>query len=64
MRLGLFTRRGKFPKGLPKWTLVLDALRSEFPYSPIQSAKRSKFGEQVPILWTLILATRHEITLV
>ncbi len=27
----VFTRRGKFPKGLPKWTLMLDSLRSEFP---------------------------------
>ena len=22
----MFTRRGKFPKGLPKWTLMLDSL--------------------------------------
>jgi hypothetical protein len=27
----VFTRRGKFPKGLPKWTLMLDAVRAEFP---------------------------------
>jgi hypothetical protein len=27
----VFTRRGKFPKGLPKWTLMIDALRAEFP---------------------------------
>ena len=27
----VFTRRGKVPKGLPKWTLMLDALRAEFP---------------------------------
>jgi hypothetical protein len=26
----VFTRRGKFPKGLPKWTLMLDTLRPEF----------------------------------
>ena len=26
----VFTRRGEFPKGLPKWTLMLDALRAEF----------------------------------
>jgi len=26
----VFTRRGKFPKGLPKWTLMLDGLRSDF----------------------------------
>jgi hypothetical protein len=27
----VFTRRGRFPKGLPKWTLMLDGLRAEFP---------------------------------
>ncbi len=29
----VFTRRGKFPKGLPKWTVMLDALRGEFASS-------------------------------
>ncbi len=27
----VFTRQGKFPKGLPKWTLMLDTLAAEFP---------------------------------
>jgi len=27
----LFTRRGVFPKGLPRWTLMVDSLRTEFP---------------------------------
>jgi hypothetical protein len=27
----VFTRRAKFPKGLPKWTLMVDSLGSEFP---------------------------------
>lgn len=27
----VFTRRGNFPKGLPKWTLMVDSLKSEFP---------------------------------
>ncbi len=27
----VFTRRAKFPKGLPKWTLMIDSLGSEFP---------------------------------
>lgn len=27
----VFTRRGKFPKGLPKWTLTIDSMRTEFP---------------------------------
>jgi Nuclease-related domain len=43
----VFTRRGKFPKGLPKWTLMVDALRSEFPTadyeSPAETAAR--FGD-------------------
>jgi hypothetical protein len=27
----VFTPRARFPKGLPKWTLMLESLRSEFP---------------------------------
>jgi len=27
----VFTRRARFPKGLPKWTLTLDSLLLEFP---------------------------------
>src|ERR1700739_2142542 len=33
----VFTRRGKFPQGLPKWTLMVHALSAEFPsieYAP------------------------------
>jgi Nuclease-related domain len=33
----VFTRRGRFPKGLPKWTLMVDALRAEFPPAEHQS---------------------------
>ncbi|HUN25797.1 MAG TPA: nuclease-related domain-containing protein [Steroidobacteraceae bacterium] len=32
----VFTRRARFPKGLPKWTLMIDSLRSEFP--PLEQA--------------------------
>lgn len=46
----VFTRRGKFPKGLPKWTLMLDALRAEFPQpdfeSPAESVARYREGWQ------------------
>jgi len=28
----VFTRRSQFPKGLPKWTLLIDALKAEFPH--------------------------------
>jgi hypothetical protein len=43
----VFTRRGQFPKGLPKWTLMLDALRSEFPATEQESAvgAAQRFGE-------------------
>jgi len=27
----VFTRRARFPKGLPRWTVPVDALRAEFP---------------------------------
>ena len=33
----VFARRGRFPKGLPKWTLMLDALRAEFPAADFES---------------------------
>jgi Nuclease-related domain len=41
----VFTRRGKFPKGLPKYTLMVDALRSEFPapdFDPAEGAPRHR----------------------
>ena len=46
----VFTRRGKFPKGLPKWTLMLDALRAEFATAefdaPGESAAQFREGWQ------------------
>ncbi|HEY0768401.1 MAG TPA: nuclease-related domain-containing protein [Steroidobacteraceae bacterium] len=46
----VFTRRGRFPKGLPKWTLMLDGLRAEFPSAdftaPADSAARFREGWQ------------------
>jgi hypothetical protein len=46
----VFTRRGKFPKGLPKWTLMLDALRTEFPVAdfeaPAEAVARYREGWQ------------------
>ena len=38
----VFTRRGKFPKGLPKWTLMVDALRAEFPLAEFCSRVRAR----------------------
>ena len=34
----VFTRRGKFPKGLPKWTVMLDSLRPEFSAPDFEAA--------------------------
>ncbi len=46
----VFTRRGKFPKGLPKWTLMLDGLRPEFTSpdfeAPADSAAQYREGWQ------------------
>ena len=33
----VFTRRGRFPKGLPKWTVMIDALRGEFAASDFEA---------------------------
>ena len=43
----VFTRRGRFPKGLPKWTLMVDALRAEFPAAEFESPAESaaRYGE-------------------
>jgi hypothetical protein len=43
----VFTRRGRFLKGLPKWTLMLDALRAEFPAADFESPADTiaRFGE-------------------
>ena len=43
----VFTRRGKFPKGLPKWTLMIDALGAEFPAADMEpaAATAARYGE-------------------
>lgn len=48
----VFTRNGKFPKGLPKWTLMIDSLRSEFP--PIERAALSSTVERFDEAWALL----------
>jgi hypothetical protein len=45
----VFTRNGKFPKGLPKWTLMIDALRSEFP--PIEREALASTVERFEAAW-------------
>jgi len=39
----VFTRRGKFPKGLPKYTLMVDSLNAEFPGAEREAV--THFGE-------------------
>ncbi len=41
----VFTRRGRFPKGLPKWTLMVDSLRAEFPSADYDSGAMSRYGD-------------------
>jgi Nuclease-related domain len=42
----VFTRRARFPKGLPKWTLMLDGLRAEFPITDhVSPASETRFRE-------------------
>ncbi|HTX24439.1 MAG TPA: nuclease-related domain-containing protein [Steroidobacteraceae bacterium] len=43
----VFTSRARFPKGLPKWTLMLESLRTEFPPAeqPVASSITETFGE-------------------
>ena len=41
----VFTRRGKFPKGLPKFTLMLDALRAEFPGQDAAPDQAARYGD-------------------
>jgi Nuclease-related domain len=45
----LFTRRGKFPKGLPRWTLMVDSLRTEFP--PPDSHAAETWVDQYRLVW-------------
>jgi hypothetical protein len=50
----LFTRRGKFPKGLPRWTLMVDSLRAEFP--PVDSEASQNWMERYREDWQAIVA--------
>jgi hypothetical protein len=45
----VFTRNGKFPKGLPTWTLMIDAMRSEFP--PVERDALSGTIERFEEAW-------------
>jgi len=46
----VFTRNGKFPKGpCPKWTLMIDSLRSEFP--PVERVALASTIERFDEAW-------------
>jgi hypothetical protein len=57
----LFTRRGKFPKGLPRWTLMVDSLRAEFP--PVDSDASHSWLERYRADWQAIAAATTPSTL-
>jgi hypothetical protein len=57
----LFTRRGKFPKGLPRWTLMVDSLRAEFP--PVDSEASQNWMERYRQDWQAIVAAVTPSTL-
>jgi hypothetical protein len=50
----LFTRRARFPKGLPRWTLMVDSLRAEFP--PVGSDAGHAWIERFRGEWQAIAA--------
>jgi hypothetical protein len=50
----LFTRSARFPKGLPRWTLMVDSLRAEFP--PVGSDTGREWIERFRGEWQGIAA--------
>ena len=52
----VFTRRGKFPKGLPKWTLMIDSLDSEFPplEAEVHNATLARYRDSWERLRTMV----------
>jgi hypothetical protein len=57
----LFTRRGRFPKGLPRWTLMVDSLRAEFP--PVDSEASHSWVGRYQEAWQTLRATVSPSTL-
>ncbi len=45
----VFTRRATFPKGLPKWTLTIDSMRTEFP--AVERAALASSGDRFDAVW-------------
>lgn len=57
----LFTRRGRFPKGLPRWTLMVDSLRAEFP--PVDSEAAQSWIGRYQEGWQVLCAAVSPSTL-
>ena len=57
----LFTRRAKFPKGLPRWTLMVDSLRAEFP--PVASDAGRAWLERFRGEWQALAAAARPSSL-
>jgi hypothetical protein len=57
----LFTRRGRFPKGLPRWTLMVDSLRAEFP--PVDSEAAHSWVARYSDAWQVLSAAVSPSTL-
>ncbi|MFO7326231.1 MAG: nuclease-related domain-containing protein [Pseudomonadota bacterium] len=51
----VFTRSARFPKGLPRWTLMVDSLRAEFP--PVASDAAREWLERFRGEWQAIAAS-------
>lgn len=45
----VFSRSARFPKGLPKWTLMLESLRAEFP--PVEPSQMPSVLERFSTDW-------------
>jgi Nuclease-related domain len=57
----LFTRRGSFPKGLPRWTLMVDSMRAEFP--PPDSDTFQSWIDRYRETWQGVVAATSPSTL-
>jgi hypothetical protein len=45
----VFTRRATFPKGLPRWTLTIDSMRTEFP--AVERAALAGSADRFDAVW-------------
>ena len=48
----VFTQRGRFPKGLPRWTTSVESLRAEFP--PLEAATADGYRLRFQAAWSAL----------